>query len=68
MAYFITEKLFNVFVGVVFTNRCVHASKDTTVNSISTSGMLTGQWKVKPRWLPMEGNFVRVRLLCTQFM
>ena len=30
-----------------------------SVNSISISGMLTGQWSVKPRWLPTEGNLVR---------
>ena len=29
------------------------------VNSISISGMLTGQWNVKPRWPAMESNFVR---------
>ena len=29
------------------------------VNSISISGMLAGQWNVKPRWPPVEGNFVR---------
>ena len=29
------------------------------VNSISISGMLTSQWKVKPRWPPMEANFGR---------
>ena len=27
------------------------------VNSISISGMLTGQWKAKPRWPPMETSF-----------
>ena len=31
----------------------------TAVNSISISGMLTGQRKVKPRWSPMESNFGR---------
>ena len=41
-----------------------------TVNSISISGILTpshllGQ-KVKPRWLPMEGRFVRQFLSSTQ--
>ena len=29
------------------------------VNSISISGMVTGQWKVKPRWPPMVANFGR---------
>ena len=38
-------------------------SEETSVNSISISGILTpnqlaGQ-KMKPRWPPMEGNFVR---------
>ena len=28
------------------------------VNSISISGMLPGQWNMKPTWPPMEGNFV----------
>ena len=29
------------------------------VNSVSISGMLTGQWKAKPRWPPTEANFGR---------
>ena len=34
-------------------------SQTGPVNSISISGMLSGQWKVKPRWPPMEDNFGR---------
>ena len=37
----------------------VYINKLLAMNSISMSGMLNGQWNVKPRWPSMEGNFVR---------
>ena len=57
------------FSGIVIKLRIMGEAR--SVNVISISGMLSGQWKVKPRWPPMEAIlyvcFSSLRELVRQF-
>ena len=57
-----------LLIGAIFYDvGPVQSVKAIFVSGMPTPSHLLGQ-NVKPKWPPMEGNFVRVSLFCNQLM